>query len=48
MRDIYADIPIRYKINAAYSLGGPELLRKTLNKNLGVNPEYCCSRFYWI
>ena len=42
MRDIYADIPgyDKYKINAAYSLGGPELLRKTLNKNLGVNPEY--------
>ena len=42
MRDIYADIPgyDKYKINAAYSLGGPELLRKTLNKNLGINPEY--------
>lgn len=42
MRDIYAEIPgyQNYKINAAYSLGGPELLRQTLNKNLGVNPEY--------
>lgn len=42
MRDIYADITgyDKYKINAAYSLGGPELLRKTLNKNLGINPEY--------
>ena len=42
MRDIYAEIPgyQNYKINAAYSLGGPELLRKTLNKNLGINPEY--------
>lgn len=42
MRDIYAEIPgyDSYKINAAYSLGGPELLRKTLNKNLGINPEY--------
>ena len=41
MRDIYAEIPgyQNYKINAAYSLGGPEL-RKTLNKNLGINPEY--------
>ncbi|MEJ7543236.1 LCP family protein, partial [Staphylococcus intermedius] len=28
MRDIYAEIPgyDKYKINAAYSLGGPELL----------------------
>ncbi|PNZ67568.1 LytR family transcriptional regulator [Staphylococcus croceilyticus] len=42
MRDIYAEIPgyQNYKINAAYSLGGPELLRQTLNKNLGINPEY--------
>ncbi|MBI5972427.1 LCP family protein [Staphylococcus caledonicus] len=42
MRDTYAEIPgyQNYKINAAYSLGGPELLRKTLNKNLGINPEY--------
>ena len=42
MRDIYAEIPgyDKYKINAAYSLGGPELLRQTLNKNLGINPEY--------
>ncbi|UWF55824.1 LCP family protein [Staphylococcus hyicus] len=42
MRDIYADIPgyNRYKINTAYSLGGPELLRKTLKENLGIEPEY--------
>ena len=42
MRDIYADIPgyNSYKLNAAYTLGGPELLRQTLNKNLGINPEY--------
>ena len=41
MRDIYAEIPgyDKYKINAAYSLG-EELLRQTLNKNLGINPEY--------
>ncbi|SUM57694.1 peptide methionine sulfoxide reductase regulator MsrR [Staphylococcus microti] len=42
MRDIYADIPgyNSYKINAAYSLGGAELMRKTLKENLGVEPEY--------
>ncbi|MDU9291741.1 LCP family protein [Staphylococcus coagulans] len=42
MRDIYADIPgyNSYKINTAYSLGGPELLRKTLKSNLGIEPEY--------
>ncbi|WP_457826118.1 LCP family protein, partial [Staphylococcus aureus] len=42
MRDIYADIPgyNRYKINTAYSLGGPELLRQTLKENLGIEPEY--------
>src|SRR5699024_8291463 len=42
MRDIYADIPGsgQHKINSAYSIGGPELMRKTLKKNLGINPEY--------
>lgn len=42
MRDIYADIPGngQHKINSAYSIGGPELMRKTLKKNLGVDPEY--------
>lgn len=43
MRDIYSEIPggyRNYKINTAYSLGGPELLRKTLKKNLGLDPEY--------
>lgn len=42
MRDIYAEIPgyRNYKINTAYSLGGPELLRKTLKKNLGIDIEY--------
>lgn len=42
MRDIYAEIPgyQNYKINTAYSLGGPELLRKTLKKNLGLDIEY--------
>lgn len=42
MRDIYADIPgyNSYKINTAYSLGGAELMRKTLKENLGIEPEY--------
>lgn len=42
MRDIYAEIPgyQNYKINTAYTLGGPELLRKTLKKNLGIDIEY--------
>ncbi|MGM0795531.1 MAG: LCP family protein [Bacillota bacterium] len=42
MRDIYADIPGngQHKINSAYSIGGPELLRQTLKKNLGIDPEY--------
>ncbi|HJG54130.1 MAG TPA: LCP family protein, partial [Staphylococcus arlettae] len=42
MRDIYADIPGhgQHKINSAYTMGGPELLRKTLKKNLGIDPEY--------
>lgn len=43
MRDIYSEIPggyRNYKINTAYSLGGPELLRKTLKKNLDIDPEY--------
>ncbi|RIL20108.1 LytR family transcriptional regulator [Staphylococcus gallinarum] len=42
MRDIYADIPGsgQHKINSAYSIGGPELLRQTLKKNLDIDPEY--------
>ncbi|MEX6275793.1 LCP family protein [Staphylococcus saprophyticus] len=42
MRDIYADIPGngQHKINSAYSIGGPEFLRQTLKKNLGIDPEY--------
>ena len=42
MRDTYAKIPgyRNYKINAAYSLGGPELLRKSLVENYGIDPEY--------
>lgn len=42
MRDIYADIPGngQHKINSAYSIGGPELLRQSLKKNLDIDPEY--------
>lgn len=42
MRDIYAEIPgyQNYKINTAYTLGGPELLRQTIKKNLGLDIEY--------
>ncbi len=43
MRDIYADIPGygKHKINSAYALGHAQsYFRKTLDKNLGINPEY--------
>ncbi|EUJ45373.1 LCP family protein [Listeria riparia] len=42
MRDTYVDIPGHglNKINAAYSFGGPELVRQTIKKNFGVNLEY--------
>src|SRR5699024_10026296 len=41
-KDIYANITgnSQHKINSAYSIGGPELLRQTLKKNLGIDPEY--------
>lgn len=42
MRDIYVDIPDYqgYKINTAYFLGGPELLRKTIEANFGIDLHY--------
>lgn len=42
MRDIYAEIPgfQNYKINTAFTLGGPDLLRQTLQHNLGIDVEY--------
>lgn len=41
MRDIYVDIPgyQSYKINSVYSLGGVELLRKTIKQNFGIEVE---------
>lgn len=43
MRDMYVPIPgysDSYKINAANFLGGPELVRKTIKENFGINTEY--------
>jgi polyisoprenyl-teichoic acid--peptidoglycan teichoic acid transferase len=42
MRDMYVEIPgyQNYKINTAYFLGGPELLRKTIKHNFGTDLHY--------
>ena len=42
MRDTYVDIPGhgKNKINAAFALGGPELLRQTIKENFDVNLQY--------
>ncbi|WP_163651865.1 LCP family protein [Listeria sp. PSOL-1] len=42
MRDTYVDIPGygKNKINAAYSYGGPELVRKTVKENFGIDCNY--------
>lgn len=43
MRDMYVEMGNSHdmnRINAAYSLGGPELALKTLNKNLGLDLKY--------
>ncbi len=42
MRDIYAEIPgyRNYKINTAYTLGGPELLRQTIKQNLDIDIDH--------
>jgi polyisoprenyl-teichoic acid--peptidoglycan teichoic acid transferase len=42
MRDIYTEIPgyKNYKINTAFYLGGPELLRETLKNNFDLDVEY--------
>ncbi|SDJ44562.1 LCP family protein [Salimicrobium halophilum] len=42
MRDTYVKIPGHgyNKINAAFAIGGPELMRKTIKENFGVEMEY--------
>ncbi|KOP81228.1 LCP family protein [Cytobacillus solani] len=42
MRDIYTEIPgyKNYKINTAFYLGGPELLRETLKQDFDLDIEY--------
>ncbi|WP_428911333.1 LCP family protein [Niallia sp. Krafla_26] len=42
MRDTYVDIPEhgKNKINTAFALGGPELLRKTIKENFDVDVQY--------
>lgn len=42
MRDIYVDIPghKKQKINAAYTIGGPELVRQTIKENFGLDIHY--------
>lgn len=42
MRDTYVQIPGHgyNKINAAFALGGPELLRKTIKHNFGIELNY--------
>lgn len=42
MRDVYVDIPEygNHKINTAFALGGPELVRKTIKHNFDVDVHY--------
>ncbi|MEK5390766.1 LCP family protein [Margalitia sp. FSL K6-0131] len=42
MRDSFVDIPGhgRQKINAAYAIGGTELLRQTIQENFGIDINY--------
>ncbi|PIC63808.1 transcriptional regulator [Sporosarcina sp. P13] len=42
MRDTYVEVPDygMQKINAAYSLGGPELVRQTIKHNFDVDVQY--------
>ncbi|MGE6256518.1 LCP family protein [Heyndrickxia sporothermodurans] len=42
MRDMFVEIPgyKKWKINTAYFLEGPELLRKTIQQNFGLDVQY--------
>ncbi|MFC7062789.1 LCP family protein [Halobacillus seohaensis] len=42
MRDTYVEIPGHgdNKINAAFAIGGPELMRQTIKENFGIDIEY--------
>ncbi|MCM3023136.1 LCP family protein [Heyndrickxia ginsengihumi] len=42
MRDMYVEIPgyDNYKLNTAYFLGGPELLRQTIKHNFDIDIQY--------
>lgn len=42
MRDTYVEVPDygMQKINSAYSLGGPELVRKTIKHNFDIDVQY--------
>jgi len=42
MRDMYVSIPDhgQQKLNAAYSIGGPDLLRETIKQNFGLDLQY--------
>lgn len=42
MRDTYVDIPGygKNRINAAFALGGPELLRQTIEDNFAIDTQY--------
>ncbi|MBU5212307.1 LCP family protein [Heyndrickxia oleronia] len=42
MRDMFVDVPgyKKWKINTAFFLDGPELLRKTIQQNFGLDVQY--------
>ena len=50
LRDIYAEIPGRggNRLNAAYVLGGPDLLLKTINRNFGIEIDKYVTLNFWL